>query len=1427
MYKGLNIFVIGLLLTSNVFSQSIYFNRLTTEHGLSNNNVFNIIQDRFGFLWFATDDGLNRYDGYDFKIFRNDPENQNSISDNSVWVLTEDKKGNIWIGTKNGWLNRFDPVSEIFTRWKIKTEDVKENAITCVYEDSEEKIWIGTYRQGLYKLDPDSGKLDHWYNKPENNTSISNNYISSILEDNKGNYWISTYFGLNKFNPQKSSSTFKHFFKVDGEGNCISDNIVWHLTQSESDASVIWIGTANGLTKYKTDTETFSQIEIPNPEGLQFGNSAGGVIEEITNNQEKTLWIDSYAGLIRINVNNGYATRFVKNKNDPNSITSSQIHRIFKDRSGVLWLATDKGLSYFSFKSNKFNYLFSQKFNLVSPLELNKKNIKAIAITSDNTTWFGTDEGLYYASSSNGKTIIKQLKHSEKLNVWSLTSDASGNLWIGTYGSGLYRLDLKTNRLIAIPNYEKRSKSQAVKYVKSLCVDNNNNLWMGFWGMGLARLAPSGEHYEGWLHEKSDTSSLSFDDVWVIHQDNKGRIWIGTDGGGLNLFNETDGGRFYCWTAGGSGRGNLSSRGIYSICEGSAKKMSEDVTVLWIGTNNGLNKLVVRNSKSKKEFPSPLEVEITHFTIENGLADNSVKSIVEDDNGNLWLGTGSGISLLDTDKNQFTNFSKTDGVIGGDFNFSAAYKNKDGLIFMGSTEGLNYFYPSDIKLSSFIPPILITDFQIFNKSVEIKDGSPLKSGLFYTKEIILSYTQNVFSFEFAALDYSSPQSIQYSYMMEGFDNDWVNSGSRRFVTYTNLNPGEYTFKVKSTNSDGVWNENFSQMKVVITPPWWQTPWAIGLYALIFILGIWGIVKFQAYRTRLQHELKMQEFEAHHLREIESMKSRFFANLSHEFRTPLTLIKGPLEQLISGRIKDNLTDYYKMLLRNTEKLQNLIDQLLELSQLEAETIPLNKQPVELVSLLRGFTYSFMPLAEQKFISLNFISAADKLNMNLDRDKLEKIINNLLSNAFKFTQSGGKISVKIALPTPESPPEEGAIIEAFSPPRQGRGVGQNELVLGNFVKISVSDTGTGIPEEYQSKIFDRFFRIDDASHGSNTGSGIGLALVKELATLHNWDISVSSKEGEGTIFTLKIPLEKATEVEDEKVPPAVKASADKKPEDISLLIDEEINTETEEASEPAGNPVILFVEDSPDVRSYVNDLLKSDYKVLLAERAEEGIELALENMPDLILSDLMMPGMDGIEFCHRIKTDWQTSHIPVILLTAKATEESKIEGLETGADDYLTKPFNYEELAARIKNLIEQRKRLREKFSKEINIQPEKITSNAVDGEFIQRVLNMAEKNLGNNEFDTEHLAQDLFVSRRQLHRKIQAITGQGPGEFIRIFRLKKAAQMLIEKKFNVTQIALEVGFESPAQFTRAFKKHFNCLPSDFNQNIRHQTGTSDN
>jgi signal transduction histidine kinase/DNA-binding response OmpR family regulator len=628
--------------------------------------------------------------------------------------------------------------------------------------------------------------------------------------------------------------------------------------------------------------------------------------------------------------------------------------------------------------------------------------------------------------------------------------------------------------------------------------------------------------------------------------------------------------------------------------------------------------------------------------------------------------------------------------------------------------------------------------------------------------------------------------------MEGFDNDWINSGARRFITYTNLNPGTYIFKAKSTNSDGIWNENIKTIKIIITPPWWQTEWAIFIYAVIFILGIWGIVKFQDNRAKLRAELRMREFESNQLREIESMKSRFFANLSHEFRTPLMLIKGPLEQLIKGRIKENINEYYSMLFRNTEKLQHLIDQLLELSQLEAASIPLNLQKHDLVSSMQGFTNSFIHLAVQKNINLTFHSDTEAIITTIDKDKFEKIINNLLSNAFKFTGSGGNISVKLSVETEKD---------------------------SSIAIISVSDTGIGIPKEYQPKIFNRFYQVDDSSKRIHGGSGIGLALVKELVNLHKWDISFQSKEGEGTIFFIKIPLDKDyAENKKTKQPLSKTESKEKRTEFLESsngIYEIDYNNKIDESGQGVNNPKILIVEDSQDVRRFISDLLKTDYEIFEAEKAEEGIKLALENMPELIISDIMMPGMDGIEFCRLIKNNWETSHIPVILLTAKISQDSKIEGLETGADDYITKPFNYEELSVRIKNLIDQRKTLREKFSREINIEPGLISGNSLDKEFMEKILNTIEENLANEKFDSDFLAKNMYISRSQLHRKLHAITGHGPGEFIRIYKLKRAAKKILERKLSITQIAYEVGFNSPAQFTRAFQKYFNCLPSEFN------------
>ncbi len=766
---------------------------------------------------------------------------------------------------------------------------------------------------------------------------------------------------------------------------------------------------------------------------------------------------------------------------------------------------------------------------------------------------------------------------------------------------------------------------------------------------------------------------------------------------------------------------------------------------------------------------------------------------MQDKDGNLWIGTGAGLSFLNIRQNKFTNFSVADGLNGNIFNQNSACGTENGILFFGSTSGLNIFKPGDINQSAYSPPVLITGFEIFNQPVKVDESSPLKTNIIGAKEVYPAFEQNVFSFKFSALDFNSPGSVRYAYKMEGFDKEWIYSGSRRYVTYTNLYPGTYTFKVKATNSDGIWNNRYTSLRVTIKSPWWRTEWAYVLYVSLIVLGLLAIRRFEKNRMLLRKELKMHEFEAKKQKEIDNMKSRFFANLSHEFRTPLMLIKGPLERLAFKSKDAGNDENYKLIYRNTEKLQNLIDQLLELTQLEAASIPLKAKQENLISLLRGFVSSFETLTELKGVELSLRLPEENINAWIDRDKFEKIVNNLLSNAFKFTPAGGSITVQA----------------------------EKIKFKGNdFAEIKISDTGIGIPADKINKIFDRFFQVDDSSRKVYGGSGIGLSLVKELIELHKWNISVKSREYSGTEFIIRIPLSGSYLSDNEKT-----GGVEQNPEENNLMPKKyhghEINSAENEDIPVQNIPrkskeisTILIVEDSEDVRIYLSDILKHDYNILQSKNCDEGISAASENSIDLIISDIMMPGRDGIEFCREIKTNWETSHIPLILLTAKASKESKLEGLETGADDYLTKPFDSKELIVRIKNLLEQRKLLRERFSREINFKPDTSKISNIDNEFILNAIKIAETNLDNPDFDSESFAQEMFVSRSQLHRKLTALTGQAPGEFLRIVRLKKAAQLLAEKKLSITQIAFAVGFNSPSHFSKAFQQLFNCLPSEF-------------
>lgn len=1370
------------------YAQSITFSHLTVEDGLSNNDANTLIQDKTGFIWFGTEDGLNRYDGYKFKVFRNDPADSNSISDNAIWALLEDSKGYIWVGTKDGILNRFDPLTEKFSQWMLSKIKTNNSSITALYEDSKGNIWIGTRTRGVYKLNPVTGEIINWDRTNDSlKTSLSSQSVRTITEDGSGNIIIGTYFGMNKFNPDLQFTGFDKFFSKKDDPNSLSNSQIYNISKSKTEPDIFWIGTPSGLTKYNSSDNSFIRIDIPNPDKLQFGTGASTVIEEVING-EHLLWIDTYSGLIRMNLNSGIWTRFVQNDNNPHSLVDNQINKMIKDRSGVIWLATENGISHFSRSSSKFNSFFNKDFEFYQKAVEGKKNLKAIAKNENENVWFGFENGIVSTSNSGKIKKAGNIKLLDNINVWSMVEE-NNSLWIGTFGQGLKRYDLKTGEIENWSLIYSLTNTKTVPFVKSLFLDSKNNLWIGYWGSGIGRLNPSSGEYYIWNHIPASKNSLSSGDVWTIKEDSYGRIWIGTSGGGLNLLINEDEIRFRNWKQSADSKQSLSSNTIYSICISvQSNEINNSETLLWIGTSNGLNKFIIKNNpQNLYDF----DWEIKTYNMIHGLNDNNINSILEDDNGNLWLGTGSGITYFNVSDESFTNFSASDGLKGSMMNPESSLKLKNGLMLFGSATGLNIFDPAKIKLSVYKPTVVITDFQIFNRSIKISYDSPLRQSIAYTKELSLAYNQDVFSFEFSALDFNSPQSIQYAYKMEGFDSDWTESGNRRYATYTNLDPGIYNFKIKSTNADGIWNDDAVSLRIIINPPWWATLWAYGLYTLLIIFGLLAIRRFEMNRTKLRNELRLSEFEAKQKTQLEEMKSRFFANLSHEFRTPLMLIKGPLENLKNININKNISDDVELIDRNSLKLQKLIDELLELSQLESASIPVKAEKENVILLLKGIVSSFESIAAERKINLVFNPDADSIITWIDIDKFEKIINNLLSNAVKFTPPEGKIEV--------------VIYTAI----------ENDKDLAELI---IRDNGTGIPEDKLENIFDRFYQVDDSSQRTYGGSGIGLALVKEFVDLHKWNISVESQYGKGTQFKIKIPLWDDYLNEDEKVNYKLSnySVAENLNNSSKKILAKHYNIEPikKNSFDENDKPFVLIVDDSDDVRLYLKKILEIEFKIAEAVNGSEGIKSAIEINPDLIISDVMMPSMDGFEFCRQIKSDWHTSDIPIILLTAKASFESKLEGLEIGADEYLTKPFETRELFVRIKNLLEQRKRIREKYSKDINLIPPTPLLNDADQEFISKAYQLIEANLDKTNFNTENLAKELFLSRSQLHRKMSSITGQAPGELIRTIKLKRAADLLLENKLSVTQVAYEIGFSSPAQFTRAFSKQFNCYPSEY-------------
>jgi signal transduction histidine kinase/DNA-binding response OmpR family regulator len=731
----------------------------------------------------------------------------------------------------------------------------------------------------------------------------------------------------------------------------------------------------------------------------------------------------------------------------------------------------------------------------------------------------------------------------------------------------------------------------------------------------------------------------------------------------------------------------------------------------------------------------------------------------------------------------------------------AYHKNAGGEMFFGSFEnGFTMFHPDSIKDNPYIPPVVITAFKRYNTD-DAEGIGIVEKGISAQKAITVSYKDNILSFEFAALSYRNTFKNKYAYKLDGYNDQWIQLGTERRVSFTNLDPGEYTLCVKGSNNDGVWNEEGTSLKIIVTPPWWKTNWAYASYVLLVVGLLYGSRRYDLNRIQLKNQLRLEHVEAEKMKELDHLKSRFFANISHEFRTPLTLILGPVEQMRRSEFKGNLQEAYDMILRNGRRLLRLINQLLDLARIEAGRMALQARPENIVSFLKGLTLSFASAAERKRIALSFAAKEESIIVYCDRDKLEKIVSNLLSNALKFTPEGGRVSVQLSVSSEQ--------------------LLSKQLIADHWLLITVTDTGPGISKDQLDKIFDRFYQVDASQTREQEGTGIGLALTKELVELHRGEISVHSEVGHGSSFIVRLPLGKAHLKPEEVANEQLSVTSDQ----FARFEDRESRMEDRTAGDkqPTTNDqqpptndesIILIVEDNVDVRQYIRQYLEPEFKVIAAVDGVEGLEKALEIIPDLIISDVMMPKRDGNELCRILKNEEKTSHVPIIMLTAKADRDSKVQGLETGADDYLIKPFDSKELLARVHNLINQRRQLRERFSREIVLKPQDIAITPKDEVFLNKMKAVVERHLSEEDFDVATLSREVGMSHTQIHRKLKALTNQSVSQFIRSMRLARAVELLKQDAGTVAEIAYQVGFGSQAYFTKCFHEQFGHSPKEY-------------
>jgi signal transduction histidine kinase/ligand-binding sensor domain-containing protein/DNA-binding response OmpR family regulator len=1332
-----------------------FFKHLTINQGLSNNQITCIFRDSKGFMWFGTNSGLNRYDGITFKIFTHSETDISSIVDNSIISIQEDFQNNLWVLTSLGY-TIYSPESETFVNPAnryLKDLGFTDEAF-FVYIDAESNFWVTGFQNSCHRY---SVKEKKW----QQVSSFGEGQITDIMHKGSNIYaafnngQVICIDALTLQINKTLSISNQSALPVNGAFSIFvdSDNDVWVFKRNDTDGVFYYSAKKQHWEHLTNDTPSFFKL-------------SSNTIRDITEDSQQQIWIATDHGGINL-INKELETIiYIENQpNDNRSLADKSITCLYHDTENILWVGTYKhGISYYNESIYKFKHYRQNK--------------------TDQDSDFDND-------------------------INRFQEDLEGNLWIGSNNKGLLRIDNITKKEIVFQHNPYNTNSLSNNVIVSMLCDSKGQIWAGTYQGGLN--CYNGSRFIQYKHQPGNSNSIANNSVWDIIEDHNGNLWIATLGGGLDFLNtktgvfthynhstgallpsdyvaclqETMNKNILIGTANGitiyypekkefknlagnfSGTKQWVNQNIISVYEDSRG-------LIWVGTRNGLNIL------------NPKTDHLALLNKESGMADNVICSILEDESKNIWISTNRGLSHIIVNTNPKTgeynylinNYDEKDGLQGKAFNDRSAYKTSSGELLFGGTNGYNRFLPSQIKYNNNRPKLVFTDFLLFNKSVAIDSlyrGRPiLKKSIALTSEIELLHSENIFTIEYSALNFLHPDKTTYVYKLLGFDLDWTTiTGTRHEATYTNLNPGNYTFQVRAANNDGFWTETPIELIVKVKPPIWRTTLAYILYYLAILLVILFAATIIRNRMRMKFQIAQERLEANRTKELNEMKLRFFTNISHEFRTQISLIIIPLEKQIKTTQNEEDKKTLKMINRNATRLLQMVNQLLDFRKLDVHGHKLNLSTGDIVPFVRETCLTFSEMYEKKDMHLTFSSVIEEIRMNFDEDKLSKIITNLLSNAYKFTPVGGNIHVKLML-----------VNQA------------NHQML----RVAVADNGIGVKDEEKLRIFERFYQVDVAQTKA-TGTGIGLHLCKEYVGLHGGEIWIENNGTQGSIFVFTIPILNTilTDTETHEIIESLSNNSD-------------ISRASDTSAFAKSRKSVLLVDDNGDFRQFLSQSLKNQYNVLEAPNGKVAFELVIQHLPDMVISDVMMPETNGYELCRLLKNDLRSSHIPIILLTAHTAKEHIVQGLEMGADDYITKPFNLDILLLRIKKLLEQRAEMHHQIKQKREINPSEINISSLDEKLIEKAIKCVEENMDNADFSVEMLSHEMAMSRVHLYKKLLSITGKTPIEFIRILRLKRAAQLLEKSQLSVSEIAYQVGFNNPKYFSRYFKEEFGMLPS---------------